>query len=176
MVDPEKGRLNLYWKGEPPTKVRTLTERAGKGLSVVTHQAAYSAAEVTEAREKLAAATDAGRLTLDGTHQWHTLSVAPDGSGLQLEFAPAPGLAAAQTTAAVAAVATEAMKIAGGVRVLADSAHAPAATARQDDWAPCRGAATTRSPLGRSPLGSSDVRLLPLSSTGFIPTRARSSR
>ncbi|MER7467976.1 hypothetical protein [Streptomyces sp. NPDC097981] len=136
VVDPEGGRLSLYWKGELPAKVRNLANRSGKGLSVVTKQASCSAAEVVEAREKLAAATDAGRLPIDGTHRWHTLSVAPDGSGLELGFALEPGLAPAQATAAMCTVSTEAMKITGGVKVLASPAPAPATTSRQDDWAP----------------------------------------
>ncbi|MER7759672.1 hypothetical protein [Streptomyces sp. NPDC097619] len=152
VVDPDDGVLRLYWKGVVPRKVRSVAASAPAGTRVEFLPARHSAAEVVAGREKIVTATKAGRRVLAGDADWHTLTVAPDGSGLPLAYEPEQGLSTQRTRATSAALETSAEQVTG-VSVSVSTEPRPQATGRQNDTSPWWGGAAIISSV--KPMGCS---------------------
>ncbi|MFJ5548694.1 hypothetical protein [Streptomyces sp. NPDC093225] len=151
VVDGPAGRLTVYWKGAVPQRVREIAAHVPHGLTVRLRPAAYSAADLVAARERLIKATAQGRTPLALGRRWTHLSVPAEGTGLVVGY----DRRAARTTGAPAQAEAEVTKAVGvaarriaGVPVQARPRYPARRMSRQDDWSPWWAGAGMRAPTG----------------------------
>ncbi|MFJ3221389.1 hypothetical protein ACIPLC_36400 [Kitasatospora sp. NPDC086801] len=147
-VDPEQGRLTVYWHGNVPERVTSLIANPPAGITAHVFHAPYSLAQLRSARDRLVAAArgEAGAA-------WTVVGPAADGTGLSLTYTPAGGLPTARTAGGSAErerIAARAAELAG-VPVDAAPGLAPQATGtRHSDANPWSGGAQLTTPSGDS--------------------------
>ncbi|MFE4976006.1 S1 family peptidase [Kitasatospora sp. NPDC056651] len=129
-IDPQQGRLTLYWHGTVPQRITDLLTHTPPGITGQVRQAPFTLLELREARDRLVAAAEGGVVGA----VWTSAGPAPDGTGLTVGYTPDPvrqdGARAREQIAARAAELA-------GVPVEATPAAAPTATAtRHNDSAP----------------------------------------
>ncbi|WTW98197.1 S1 family peptidase [Streptomycetaceae bacterium NBC_01309] len=157
ILDPDSGTLNVYWKGVPPKSVDSVVRTVPPGFSAKVHQAPYSAAELEDARKRVLAATNNGQAPLQADNVISAVSLASDGSGLELGYT-SPTLTeqsvqSAETRTGFTAPDSSAVKsrteeIAGvAVKVKVQNRTEPVYS-RQDDTSPFWGGAALLTPLG----------------------------
>ncbi|MFD4397278.1 hypothetical protein [Kitasatospora sp. NPDC058478] len=144
-VDPERGRLTVYWHGTVPERVARLVAHPPAGISARVRSAPYALARLRAARDRLVAAAAVGE---PGT-EWTSVAPAPDGTGLSVTYAPAAGAAAVRTPGGTAErdrVAARAAELAE-LPVAAVPAVTPQATVtRHSDASPWSAAAELTTP------------------------------
>ncbi|MFJ9446989.1 S1 family peptidase [Kitasatospora sp. NPDC101235] len=141
-VDPQQGRLTLYWHGDVPERITDLLMHTPPGIAATVRQAPYTLRQLREARDRLVAAAVRG----DAGAVWNSAGPAADGTGLVVDYTPGPvHRNRALTREQVAARAAEL----AGVPVVATPATAPTATAtRHSDANPWSGGAELAVPGG----------------------------
>ncbi|MEV7189373.1 hypothetical protein [Kitasatospora sp. NPDC093102] len=140
VVDPQEGRLTLYWHGDVPERVTDLLAHTPPGVTATVRRAPYTLRQLREARDRLVAAAVRG----DAGAVWNSAGPTADGTGLVVGYTP--GTARRDGVRAREQVAARAAELAG-VPVDAAPAAAPTATAtRHSDANPWSAGAELTSP------------------------------
>ncbi|MFL6141471.1 MAG: hypothetical protein ACJ72N_06315 [Labedaea sp.] len=127
VVEPERGRLRLYWKGAVPSPVRAVLAK-DSGVTVLIEPAAYSEAELLSEIDRMVASQPAGRAL--PANQITGVGPRPDSSGLRVFV---NGSASAGRELSAVAAATVPTTVEGGVL--------PRTVSRADDSSPYFGGA-----------------------------------
>ncbi|MFD5920677.1 S1 family peptidase [Kitasatospora sp. NPDC058201] len=83
-VDPQHGRLDLYWQGDVPDRVSGVLSRMPAELTAAVHPAPYSLRDLRAARDRLSAVAARG----ESGAVWTTVGPQADGSGLAVTYTP----------------------------------------------------------------------------------------
>ncbi|MCZ4120357.1 S1 family peptidase [Streptomyces sp. H39-S7] len=152
VLDVEHATLVVHWKGTVPARITRVLAEAPRGVEAQLSAATYSKDELSRARDTLFAGETARNATSLAAHDWsvHTVSVLPDGSGLQAQYDTGAQRrpSSASSGAPSRSVLEASLRAATGVPVALTAGAAPQATNRFNDSSPWYGGGRLTNPNG----------------------------